>query len=85
MLLFDRQSMKQQGRLDISQTMPVQNLIQDLLRNGIDLSFLNPDDSILRSHHSFVIGKKETSNKKHSEEKKRENGDGMEVPVFDMK
>ena len=38
--LQDRKSAKLKGRLSIAQTMPVQNLIQDLLRNGIDLSLL---------------------------------------------
>jgi len=32
--------MKLVGRLSISQIMPVQALLQDLLANGIDLSFL---------------------------------------------
>lgn len=35
--LVSRQSLKKAGKLNFSQVMPVQTLMQDLLRNGIDL------------------------------------------------
>lgn len=76
-----------QGRLDISQTMPTQNLIQDLLSNGIDLSFLDPDDPYYKLRHSSTINlrQSESKNKKggvDSEERKNE-GDGIEVAEFE--
>ena len=74
--LNDRKSLKLQGRLNISQVMPVQNLIQDLLKNGIDLRQL---DSKLR--HSLSLRIKDGP----AEEQKQPNLENLDFDDTDHK
>ena len=64
--LQDRKSLKLRGQLSIAQTMPVQNLIQDLLRNGIDLSLLT--DCKYRHSMSMKLTKKQLEEAKRQQE-----------------
>ena len=58
--LRNRRTEKLKGRIPFSQVMPVKNLIEDLLKNGIDLSNMNMSNKCIytRKNHSFSIAVK---------------------------